>query len=82
MSGPWPKGTDLFDLRTLIAFMGEMDDSTMAAALGVKRQRIVDWKRGKGAMTPWWNADRLAIHIGTHPAFIWPDWWQRALAAA
>lgn len=82
MPSPWPKGTDLFDLRLLITFMGDMDDTTIAEALGTTRGRVVDWKRGKANMTPWWKADALAIRIGTHPSAIWPDWWEKALQAA
>ena len=70
-----------FDMRTLLRLWpADTDDAVVASALGVSRQRIVDWRRGKGNMVPWWCADRFAISVGTHPAMVWHDWCDVALA--
>ena len=70
-----------FDMRTLLRLWSDdTDDRVVAAALGVSRQRVLDWRRGKGNMVEWWKADRFAIAIGTHPAMVWPTWIDAALA--
>ena len=72
---------DRFDMRNLLALWGDdTDDVIIAEALGVSRQRIVDWRRCKGNMVEWWRADRYAVSVGTHPAMVWPDWCEKALA--
>ncbi len=70
-----------FDIRTLLALWdADADDTLIASSLGVSRQRVVDWRRGKGNMVPWWRADEYAIRIGTHPAMVWLTWCDDALA--
>ena len=69
-----------FDVRVLLA---EWDDDTttvdIAQVLGVNRQRVADWRRSRGHMIPWWQADEYAIRAGTHPAVVWHDWITKAL---
>ena len=73
--------TARYDMRTLLRLWGDdTDDTVIADALGVSRQRIVDWQRGKGNMVEWWKADWYAIRVGTHPAMVWPQWIDEALA--
>lgn len=83
MASPYPKGTDFFDVRQLLRLWDpDTEHEAMSEALGVSRQVVRGWIYGKNTMIPWWRADALAIRIGTHPSAIWPDWWQKALAAA
>lgn len=72
-----------FDMRTLLTLWDDDTDVTVIAeALGTTRHRVNDWRRGKGNMVPWWKADAYAIRVGTHPAMVWPDWCERALAVS
>ena len=43
-----------------------------ALTLHVDVRNVDRWRRNG---IPWWTADRLATHLGTHPALIWPDHW-------
>jgi|GEM_PF-5269812 len=43
-----------------------------ALALNVNTRNVQRW-RHRGIQ--WWTADRLAVHLGTHPSLIWPDHW-------
>lgn len=74
---------DRFDVRLLLALWEpDVEHETIGEALGVSRGVVRAWRYGRNYMIPWWRADRLAIRIGTHPSAIWPDWWQKAMAAA
>lgn len=54
------------------AFPEDKGESTLAAFLGVSRNRIVrSVKTGVGANV----ADAIAVAVGRHPAEIWPDWY-------
>ena len=70
-----------FDMRVLLKLWpDDTDDTIIGDALGVSRQRIVDWRRCKGHMVEWWRADQYAVAVGTHPAMVWYDWCEKALA--
>ena len=71
-----------FDLATRdcddVVRKGERAEGTILAAaerFGVDRQLIYRWlDQGVGVYV----ADGIAIRLGLHPWFIWPDWFDRA----
>lgn len=42
-----------------------------ALRLGVTRRTIHRWRHF--GLSPW-QADRMAVRLGSHPALIWPEW--------
>ena len=46
----------------------------LAARVGVARRTIRRWARHG---VPASQADRAAIAIGSHPAYVWPDHWNQ-----
>lgn len=66
-----------FDPHPLIAaakvMRPEADDGELAVMLGVERRTIQRW-RHQGVTLTLWDADRFAIHLGTHPLLVWPEW--------
>jgi len=51
--------------------------TALADRLDVSRHTVIRWGRD-GIPEP--RADELAIHLGTHPAILWPHWYEEALA--
>lgn len=51
----------------------------MAQALGVSRTAIRRFLK-PNAMVNWVVADKIAIRIGSHPAYIWGDLWLEELS--
>ena len=47
---------------------------TLANRIGVSRRTVHRWARDG---VPSGQADRIAVAIGSHPAYIWPDHWNR-----
>lgn len=45
----------------------------VADRLGVSERRVQRWRRGVMQLNRW-DADRFAVHLGLHPAQIWPEW--------
>lgn len=45
--------------------------SALADAWGVSKMNVYRWQRSG---IPWYQADRISIRIGRHPAELWPDW--------
>lgn len=62
-----------FDPAPILARYRDCDAGEVAAVLGVPIGTIHAWRQGRRRMRVW-TADRLAIHEGTHPAVLWPDW--------
>lgn len=52
---------------------GQLDLSgrRLAEYLGVSRRSVVRWQR-TGITSLW--ADRLAVRLGHHPSYFWPEW--------
>ena len=48
--------------------------AALAARVGVARRTIHRWARDG---VPVSQADRAAIAIGSHPAYLWPDHWNQ-----
>jgi hypothetical protein len=44
--------------------------------LGIKAGTIRVWTYRDTHLTIW-AADKYATHIGVHPSYIWPDYWDR-----
>ncbi len=75
-----PTNCTKFDARHLLAMIDEnLTDTAIANMIGTRRQRVADWRRAKGNMVPWWQADEYAIRAGHHPATVWHDWIIKAL---
>lgn len=55
-------------------FSADMNDATIALALGTSRHRVHDFHKPNFHLT-WLEADRYAIRIGLHPFFVWGDLW-------
>lgn len=51
---------------------GQLRTAAENRVLGIDRQRRKYW-RDHGLTA--YDADRLAVRLGTHPALIWPEWW-------
>jgi hypothetical protein len=51
-------------------------NTALAAVLNVADRSVRKWRHA-GGFSPL-QADRYAIAIGSHPAKIWPDWWDDA----
>lgn len=47
----------------------------VAAEAGTTRRQWYRWRR-QGV--PLWEADRMAVTLGRHPAELWPQWWEAA----
>jgi hypothetical protein len=47
-------------------------DADIALRIGVNREMIRRYRRL--GVDPF-EADRLAVSLGMHPATIWPEWW-------
>lgn len=74
---------DRFPASSLLRlFSDDIDDDTVASALGVNKSTVAKWKAGKNVNLAWWKADAYAVRIGTHPALVWPDWIDKALQGA
>jgi hypothetical protein len=48
----------------------------IADVFGVARQTVIRWKYKKPCLDIY-QADRLACHIGIHPANVWNDWYEK-----
>lgn len=60
-------------------FPAHYDMNQLATALGVSRTAIRRMLK-PDAMLNWVVADRLAIRMGSHPAYIWGDLWTNELS--
>jgi hypothetical protein len=62
----------------LTMFNADISDSQIGISLRKSRRTIQEWK-AKGV--PFYEADRVACHIGVHPSHIWGEqWWQSTSA--
>lgn len=54
--------------------VGAATDEQLARDVGSAVRSVGRWRRRGGI--PLWEADRLAIRVGLHPAVVWgADWW-------
>lgn len=44
----------------------------VAERLGVSKASVQKWVE-RGRMLPWWQADRLAVRLGSHIDIVWPE---------
>lgn len=51
--------------------------AALADRLDVSRHTVIRWRR-EGLTEQ--RADELALHLGTHPAILWPAWYEAAVA--
>jgi hypothetical protein len=58
----------------LACFTSDMNDRTIAEAIGTSRKRVHDFHKPNYHIT-WLEADRYAIRMGLHPLYIWGDLW-------
>lgn len=63
----------------LNCFSADMNDATIALALGTSRHRVHDFRKHNFHIT-WLEADRYAIRIGLHPFFVWGDLWTQQVS--
>lgn len=63
-----------FDPAPVLAHYPGLTNSQVGELLGVHAQTISTWRRGHRRLKTN-QADRIAcIHLGVHPAEIWPEW--------
>ena len=69
-------GKGKYDPAELIRAIWTVNDDDMSVAnrLGVDRQQVFRWRNSK-VMWNQWEADRMAIRAGTHPACVWGRAW-------
>lgn len=48
-------------------------DAIFAAHMGVSKRSVARWR--VSGRVPWITADEIALHLGSHPFFIWGDEW-------
>jgi hypothetical protein len=61
-----------FGLAPLQDALGHPTHAMIAELAGVKRATVAQWtQRGLSAF----QADRVAVAVGMHPAEVWADWW-------
>lgn len=58
----------------LAMFAEEMSNQQIAEQIGTTRNRIGKLRRPNAKIT-WIEADKFAIRMGSHPAYIWGDLW-------
>ena len=54
---------------------GECTTGHVARRLHTSREVVYKWRRRGLTIT---TADRLAVHLGLHPAIVWPTEWSDA----
>lgn len=80
-NGYQPRAPRNLTLEPLLAILGERPDiaplegqlraAAENRALGVDRAQRYRWRQIGISV---YDADRLAVRLGTHPALIWDDW--------
>lgn len=48
------------------------NDQDFAASIGATRNQLRNWRRYGIKL---YSADRLAIRLGHHPSYFWPEYW-------
>lgn len=75
MSQRKPRFHNKMPASAILAMLpADYDMNQMAQALGVSRTAIRRMLK-PNAMLNWVAADKLAIRLGSHPAYIWGDLW-------
>jgi hypothetical protein len=50
----------------------EQSDEQFAESIGASRSKLKNWRRNGIRL---YAADRLAISLGHHPSYFWPEYW-------
>lgn len=58
------------------AWTERLSTAEVAEVLGVSRRQVCRW--AAHGLTPY-EADRLAVKVGAHPAQVWPEWFELEL---
>jgi hypothetical protein len=51
----------------------EQSDEQFAESIGASRSKLKNWRRNGIRL---YAADRLAISLGHHPSYFWPEYWE------
>lgn len=65
------------DPSPLLRMVADLCADDAAVYLGVSPGALNSWRQGRRRVS-WYNADRIAVHLGLHPVDLWPEWFDLA----
>ncbi len=68
-----PRRASSVNIRFPLSALGESNLTLLSAQTGINLRTLNRWKTNG---VPLFAADRIAVSLGTHPALVWPDWYQ------